>query len=265
MASAPASWTALRSFMQESCGVLLGEDQHYLMEARLAPVAKTLNYPTVDEYVAEACRPGAPKSMTSPLVDAMTTHETSFFRDGPFWRTFQDLILPKLGLLEPGNTKPLRLWSAACSTGQEPYSLLMLLEERYPAIAERTQIIATDVAEGVVEQASRGTFSVFEVNRGVSAPRLLKHFERDGGNFRIKEKYRKRITWQTQNLISGWPPGEGLDVVLVRNVLIYFPEPVRALVLKKVRAALRPNGFLGVGNTELVPGTAVSPGWYTAR
>lgn len=265
MASAPASWTALRSFMQESCGVLLGEDQHYLMEARLAPVAKTLNYMSVDAYVVDACRPGAPRSMTSPLVDAMTTHETSFFRDGPFWRAFQDLVLPKLGVLEPGNHRPLKIWSAACSTGQEPYSLLMLLDERYPSLAERTQIIATDVAEGVVEQASRGTFTVFEVNRGVSAPRLLKHFERDGGNFRIKEKHRRRITWRAQNLITGWPPLEGLDVALVRNVLIYFPDETRALVLKKVRAALRPGGFLGVGSTELIAGTPLSPGWYAAR
>jgi chemotaxis protein methyltransferase CheR len=106
---------------------------------------------------------------------------------------------------------------------------------------------------------------VFEVNRGVSAPRLLKHFERDGGNFRIKEKHRKRVTWQPQNLITGWPPGDGFDVVLVRNVLIYFPEATRQLVLKKVRASLRPHGFLGIGSTELIPGSAVSPGWYTAR
>jgi chemotaxis protein methyltransferase CheR len=265
MADAIASWTALRSFMQESCGVQLGEDQRYLMEARLGPVAKTLNYPTVDEYVLEACRSGAPKSMTSPLVDVMTTHETSFFRDAAFWRAFQDLVLPKLGVLEPGSTKPLRIWSAACSTGQEPYSLVMLLDERYPSLAERTQIIATDVSEGVVEQAARGTFTVFEVNRGVSAPRLLKHFERDGGNFRVKEKHRKRITWKTQNLITGWPPLEVLDVVLVRNVLIYFPEATRALVLKKIRAALRPGGLLAVGSTELVAGTPLSPGWYPAR
>jgi chemotaxis protein methyltransferase CheR len=265
MASAPASWTVLRSFMQSSCGVVLGEDQHYLMEARLAPVAKVLNYGTVEEYVAEACRAGAPRSMTSPLIDAMTTHETSFFRDGPFWRTFQETVLPALGVLDPAHQRPVKVWSAACSTGQEAYSLAMLLEEQFPALAARTQIVATDVSEGVVEQAARGTFSVFEVNRGVSAPRLLRHFERDGGNFRVKEKYRRRITWQQQNLISGWPPWEGLDVALVRNVLIYFPEATRALVLKKVRAAVRPSGFLGVGSTELLPGTPTSPGWYPAR
>jgi chemotaxis protein methyltransferase CheR len=251
--------------MRESCGVLLGEDQHYLMEARLAPVARNLNYPTVDDYVSDATRSGAPRSMTSPLIDAMTTHETSFFRDGPFWRAFQELVLPRLGVLDPAASRPMRIWSAACSTGQEAYSLAMLLDEQFPALAERTQILATDVSEGVVEAAGRGVFTVFEVNRGVSAPRLLRHFERDGGNFRIKEKLRRRISWTQQNLITGWPPAEGLDVALVRNVLIYFPEATRALVLKKVRAAVRPSGFLGVGSTELLAGATVSPGWYPAR
>ncbi len=261
----PVSWGALRSFMKETCGVWLAEDQHYLMEARLAPVAKTLNYSTIDAFVLEACRPGASKQVTSPLIDAMTTHETSFFRDGPFWRAMQEQIFAKLGVLEPGSTKPLRIWSAACSTGQEAYSLAMMLDENFPMLAERTSIIATDVSEGVVELASRGTYSVFEVNRGISAPRLLKHFERDGGNFRVKEKHRKRITWAAQNLITGWPPGEGFDIVLVRNVLIYFPEATRQLVLKKVRACLRPSGFLGIGSSEFTAGTPIAPGWYPAR
>lgn len=251
--------------MRDTCGVLLAEDQHYLMEARLAPVAKTLNYSSVSEYVLEACRAGAPRSMTSPLVDAMTTHETSFFRDGGFWKAFQDNVLPRLGVLEPGSTRPMKIWSAACSTGQEAYSLSMMLDENYPALAARTTIVATDVSEGVVDQAAQGSFSVFEVNRGVSAPRLLKHFERNGGNFRIKEKHRKRITWQVQNLITGWPPSDGFDVVLVRNVLIYFPEVTRALVLKKARASLRPTGFLGIGSTELIPGSSICPGWYYSR
>lgn len=261
----PASWGALRSFMKDTCGVWLSEDQHYLMEARLAPVAKVLKYDSIDHFVLDACKPGAAKQVTSPLIDAMTTHETSFFRDGPFWRAMQELILPRLGVLEPGSTKPLRIWSAACSTGQEAYSLAMMLDENYPSLCERTTIIATDVSEGVVQLAQRGTYSVFEVNRGVSAPRLLKHFERDGGNFRVKDKHRKRVTWQAQNLITGWPPGEGFDIALVRNVLIYFPEETRQLVLKKVRASIRPSGFLGIGSSEFIVGTSISPGWYPAR
>jgi chemotaxis protein methyltransferase CheR len=265
MANANHSWNALRSFMQDQCGVMLAEDQHYLMDARLSPVAKTLNYTSVDEYVLEACRPGAPRTVTSPLIDAMTTHETYFFRDTGFWKALGETILPKLGLLEPGSTKPLKVWIAACSTGQEPYTLSMLLQENFPSVYARTTIVATDVSDAVVEQAKKGVFTVFEVNRGISAPRLLRHFERDGGNFRIKAALKTNITWQTQNLITGWPPGEGFDLVLVRNVLIYFPDGHKQTVIKKARAALKAQGFIGIGATELIAGAALSPGWYPAR
>jgi len=264
MAEMAASWNALRSFMKDRCGVQLNEDQHYLMEARLAPVAKTLKYPTVDEYVLEACRPGASRTVVSPLIDAMTTHETYFFRDTGFWKVFTDTIMPKLA----ANPGPIRIWSAACSTGQEPYTMTMVLEEKFPQLMDRVSIIATDVSEGVLEVGRRGTYSVFEVNRGVSAPRLMRHFERDEGHFRVKERLRRMVTWAPQNLITSPPPATDLDVVLVRNVLIYFPEQPRLQVLAKMRTAIRPQGFLAIGSTEMIggqTGTALAPGWYPAR
>jgi chemotaxis protein methyltransferase CheR len=261
MAEVAASWTTLRSFMKERCGVLLAEDQHYLMEARLAPVAKTLKYATVDDYVLEACRPGAAKTVVSPLVDAMTTHETYFFRDTGFWKVFTETIIPKVATA----AGPLRIWSAACSSGQEPYTMAMIFEEKFPHLVDRVQIVATDISEGVLEVGRRGSYTVFEVNRGVTAPRLMRHFERDEGHFRVKERLRRMVTWTPQNLISSPPPGENFDVVLVRNVLIYFPEGPRLQVLAKMRAAVKPQGFLGIGSTEVISslvGTAVAPGWY---
>jgi chemotaxis protein methyltransferase CheR len=251
--------------MKERCGVMLAEDQHYLMESRLGPVAKTLSFKTVDEYVLEACRPGAPRTVVSPLIDAMTTHETYFFRDTGFWRTLQDNIIPKLGVAAPRITRPLRIWCAAASTGQEPYTLTMLIEENFPGLLDRTSITATDVSEGVLAQASKGVFSVFEVNRGISAPRLIKHFERAGGSFKVKDRLRRPIAWTVQNLIAGVPPGDGFDIVLVRNVLIYFPDATKQEVVRKLRTSIRPEGFLAVGATELLPHTAIAPGWYPAR
>jgi|LakWasMet46_HOW7_FD_contig_41_738615_length_2120_multi_2_in_0_out_0_2 chemotaxis protein methyltransferase CheR len=264
MAEAPASWNALRSFMKEKCGVQLSEEQHYLMEARLGPVAKTLKFRSVDDYVMEACRPGATRTVVSPLIDAMTTHETYFFRDTGFWKTFVDVVIPRLAE-RPG---PLRIWSAACSTGQEPYTMAMLLEEKFPQLMDRVTITATDVSEGVIEAARHGSYSVFEVNRGVAAPRLMRHFERDGGHFRVKERLRRIVSWAPQNLITQPPPGDGFDLVLVRNVLIYFPEVTRLQVIGRLRSSLRPTGFLGVGSTELIGGqnnAAIAPGWYPAR
>ncbi len=258
-------WTTLRSYMKETCGVLLAEDQLYLMETRLGPVAKTLNYRSVDEYVLEACRPGAPRTVTAPLVDAMTTHETYFFRDTAFWKTLQETIIPKLGVATNAS-KQLRIWCAAASTGQEPYTLSMLLEENFPGLLDRTSIVATDVSEGVLAQAAKGVFSVFEVNRGISAPRLIKHFERAGGSFKVKDRLRRPITWTQQNLISGPPPGDGFDIGLVRNVLIYFPDTTKAEVVRKVRSSVKPDGFLAVGATELLPNVqSLAPGWYNAR
>jgi chemotaxis protein methyltransferase CheR len=256
------SWSALRSFMSTSCGVALADDQHYLMEARLSPVAKTLNFRTVDEYVLEAVRPGAPTKVTSPLIDAMTTHETYFFRDAPFWRALGDFVLPKLGVTEPGASRPFSIWLSACSTGQEVYSLTMFLEENFPALHERTTIIATDVSEAAVDQARRGVYSVFEANRGLSAPRLVKYFERAGADFKVKDRLKRKVTFQTHNLVTQAPPTFGFDLALMRNVLIYFPEPTRRAVVTRAMAAMRPNGLFGIGATELLHLPPLAPGWY---
>lgn len=264
MAEVAASWAALRMFMKEHCGVHLAEDQHYLMEARLAPVARTLQFATVEDYVLEACRPGAGPSVTSPLIDAMTTHETYFFRDAPFWKVLSERILPSAA----AGTAPFRVWCAACSTGQEAHTLSMLVEERFPQLFERLSIIGTDVSGAVLETARRASYTVFEVNRGITAHRLLRHFERDGGQFRLKERIRSRTTWATQNLVTHSPPGGEFDLVLARNVLIYFQSAVRERVLQRLGAALRPQGVLGVGGTETLatwPGAPLGTGWYSNR
>lgn len=255
-------WAALRTFMASSCGVSLADDQHYLMEARLSPVAKTLNFKTVDELVLEAVRPGAPNRVTAPLIDAMTTHETYWFRDTQFWKALQDVVIPRLGVNAPGSTKSFSVWLAACSTGQEVYSLTMFLEENFPSLHERTTIIATDVSEGAVNQAKEGVYTVYEANRGLAAPRLVKHFERHHANFKVKEKLRRKVTFLTHNLVTQAPPGIGFDLVLMRNVLIYFPDATRRAVVQKAMNVLKPNGLLGIGATELLPLPAISPGWY---
>lgn len=262
MPESTQSWAALRSFMAASCGVSLQDDQHYLMEARLSPVARTLNFRSVDEYVLEAVKPGAPPRVTAPLIDAMTTHETYWFRDAPFWKALSDIVLPRLGVNAPGSTRSLAVWLAACSTGQEVYSLTMFLEENFPALHERTTIVATDVSEGVVQQAKNGVYTVYEANRGLSAPRLLRHFERCHANFKVKERLRRKVSFVTHNLVTQSPPGVGFDLVLMRNVLIYFPEPTRRAVVQKAMSVLKPGGLLGIGATELLPHPAIAPGWY---
>lgn len=264
MGESEASWSVLRSFMSEQCGVHLGADQEYLMESRLAPVAKTLEFETVGDFVTEACRPGASHAFTGPLIDAMTTHETYFFRDAPFWKALAERFLTRF---DAGNA-PFRVWCAACSTGQEPHTLAMLIDEKFPRLFERLSIVGTDVSEGVLETARHGSYSVFEVNRGITAPRLLRHFDRDGVNFRVKQRLREKISWSSQNLITGNPPSFDFDLILVRNVLIYFQDAVRQRVSLRLREALRSTGILGVGSTETLhhwPGVNLAPGWYALQ
>ena len=257
------SWSALRAFMRERCGVLLDDEQRYLMSVRLSSVARALSFDSVDAYVLAACQADAPPTLHAPLVDAMTTHETSFFRDARFWRELQAHVLPRLSRL-PG---PLSVWCAACSTGQEVWSLAMALAS-VPSLASRTTIVATDVSRGVLDVARSATYSEFELKRGLSAEHLTRFFERGAPDgWRVKPELRRRVTWAQHNLVTEPFSGGPFELVLARNVLIYFSEEIRRAVVDRVASHLRPGGFLGVGSTEVLRGPSFSqafgPGWYT--
>ncbi|MCC6751789.1 MAG: protein-glutamate O-methyltransferase CheR [Deltaproteobacteria bacterium] len=255
------SWAAVREFMQRTCGVVMAEEQKYLLEARLQPVVKRFQLRSITEAVQVARTGPQASAVTAAVIDAMTTHETFFFRDDAFWRTLHEAVLPRLNAAL-GGTRRLRVWSAACSTGQEVYSLAMLLAEGWPALAERTELVGTDVSELAVAKAREGVYNSIEVNRGLGAARLVKHFEGAEGGFRVKEALRKRVSWQVHNLLQPGLDPVGCDLVLCRNVLIYFNEEDRKKVLRRLRCAAHPMGFIGVGSTELIKGRQLAAGWY---
>ena len=252
-----AAWSAVQRFMLRSAGVVLREDQAYLIEPRLTPVAKQHGFVRLADFVSAACAAPAGSPFNAALIDAMTTHETLFFRDPNFWK-----------LLEPVLTKcaiqrSLKVWSAACSTGQEPYSITMVLAERFPDLVERTEIIATDISEQAVQKAREGVYTALEVNRGLPATRLVKHFTQVAGGYRIKDNLRSRITWSVHNLLGGKPDPTRCDLVLCRNVLIYFGETDRAAVARRLFDAASPGGLVAVGATEtLRDGEALGVGVY---
>lgn len=254
------TWAKVRVFMQRTCGVVMSDDQRYLLDARVLPLLRPFGYSTVRAYVDHACAANLSDPTATALIDAMTTHETYFFRDQPFWTGFEQVILPKVIAARAG--QPLRIWSAACSTGQEPYSLAMLLEERWPEVAARAEIHATDVSAIAIDRARTGSYSTIEVNRGLGAARLLRHFERGVGAFRIQAKLRDRITWRAHNLLGASAGPKDCDIVLCRNVLIYFGDSDRATVLGRLQNAGRPGGYLGVGSTEFLKPGALLPGWH---
>lgn len=253
------AWADARELMQAACGVVLAEDQRYLLEARLVPVARAHGLES-----AEACVAGARSStrLAEAVVDALTTHETSFFRDASFWKVFETAVVPRL--LESRRDRPLRVWSAACSTGQEAWTLAMLLEERWPELAARTEVVGTDVSHGSLERARAGLFTSLEVNRGIGAARLLRFFEQAPGGFRVKPRLRERVRWEHGNLLTS-PAPVGCQLVLCRNVLIYFSPSDRQRVCRRLREAVDPDGFVGVGASELLDAPALGPGWYEAE
>ena len=259
------AWPLVVDFMRRRCGLVLRGDQEYLLASRLQPVARRLGYSSLLRFVAEATAPRAANTqVVQLLVDAMTTHETSFFRDPVFWETFQRTVVPELrkAVKARGSAS---VWSAACSTGQEPYTIAMMLEELEPAIAAQVRIHATDVSSLAVDRARTGEYSVLETGRGLHARRLVQHFEQDRAGFKVKARLRDRVSFAQHNLLGTAPAPARCDVALCRNVLIYFDAADRTTAIDRLYDAVLPQGFVGVGATELLPGQALSPGWYPAR
>jgi chemotaxis protein methyltransferase CheR len=254
-------WSTVQRFMQRTCGVVLTTDQSYLADSRLTPVAKQHGYAQISDFVTAAVSSPLSSPLACALIDAMTTHETLFFRDAPFWKTLEDVVLPKLQARALAGAG-VRVWSAACSTGQEPYSLAILIAERFPELALRVEIMATDVSELAIARARTGVYAALEVSRGLSAPRLVKHFEQVTGGFRIRSSFRNRITWATHNLLGSKPDPVGCDLVLCRNVLIYFGETDRAAVMRRLIHAAAPGAYIGVGSTETLKEPQVAAGLY---
>jgi len=253
-------WPLVRARLRVLCGIVLGEDQAYLL-TRLEPVAGALGFASVADYLA-ATLAGARPELQTALVETMTTHESSFFRDPPFWDTLRARILPRLTRLD----RPIQIWSAACSSGQEPYSLSILLKSEFPALP--FEIWATDIAEETLQRARKGTFAAIEIQRGLPPALREAYFTPADGGFRVIERVREPIRFDTYNLLGTTHPLRRFDLIFCRNVLVYFDDTSREQVMRRLAEALTPEGWLGLGSTELpvrdVAGLARMPqggGW----
>lgn len=245
--------------MRTRCGVELTETQKYLMEARLTPVTKTHNIASIDALVQQACKPGSSGALVNAVIDAMTTHESHFFRDAAFWKTIEEQVLPKCFAAKSSG---LRILSTACSHGQEVYSLAMLIAERWPHELHRVELVASDVSEGALQKARSGVYTSLEVNRGIVATRMVRHFEKAEGGFKVKDSLRKIISWMPHNLLEPLPSGRLFDIILCRNVLIYFVDGDRRRVLGHLLKGLEPHGYIGLGAGELYLGSPLPGGFY---
>lgn len=248
----PSDFEFIRRFVLQHSAIVLDETKEYLVTSRLEPLAKREGSGSIDELVRRL-KTRAWGDLHAQVVEAMTTNETSFFRDGGPFEALRRQILP--GLIKRAEpTRQLDIWSAACSSGQEAFSIGMLIDHNFPALASwRVKILGTDLALGMVQRARGGIFKQLEVNRGLPAAMLIKYFERSGVDWRIKDSIRGRTAFHQMSLTEPWTTIPQMDVVFLRNVLIYFDVSTKRQILERVRRVLRPDGalFLGSGETTL--------------
>ena len=249
----PDDFTYLTTQIKSRSGIVLTPEKMYLVESRLLPIARKLGLADLGALIA-ALRRSDPPGLLANVVEAMTTNESLFFRDVRPFDQFKHLVLPKL--LESRTAgRQIRIWSAACSSGQEPYSLAMMLAEEGARLSGwNVDILGTDLSNAMVERARAGTYSQFEVQRGVPAPMLGKYFTHDGDKWTIAASIRSMVRFREFNLLDDPAALGQFDVVFCRNVLIYFDQPTKARILASVSGRLPPDGTLYLGGSETVFG-----------
>ncbi len=237
-------------YVASRCGIQLDQSKRYLLEGRLADVLSALELRTYAELYARA-RAGD-KDVERRIIDAVSTNETFFFRDPKTFDLLKHKLIPEA--LGDKPYAPLSIWSAACSTGQEAYSVCMVLQEiLFDLSKSKVKVIGTDVSEGAVTAANRGEFSPLEVSRGLSAAQIGKHFTSVGARYRIADPIRGLCQFRVDNLLRPATTGP-FDIVLCRNVLIYFSAPDRGKVVANLLSRMSPRGALLVGATESLLG-----------
>jgi chemotaxis protein methyltransferase CheR len=241
------------ALLKQRSGLVLTRDKAYLLESRLMPVARKWSMKGLED-LAGSVRTRRDEALLRDITEAMTTNESSFFRDQKPFDQFRDVVLPAL-LQSRASRRSIRIWSAACSSGQEAYSLCMMLHEMAPRLAGwRFDIVATDISAEMVERAKAGVYTQFEVQRGLPIQHLVKHFKQQGDKWQLSEQIRSMVQFREFNLLGDLTPLGQFDVVFCRNVLIYFDQPTKTRVLENVAKLMPPDGVLYLGGAETVLG-----------
>jgi chemotaxis protein methyltransferase CheR len=248
----PPDYEYLRKLLKDHSGLDLSADKQYLIESRLLPLSRKCGVPGIGELV-QKMKAGS-SSIIAQVVEAMTTNETFFFRDKVPFEHFRDTIIPEV-LKARANRKSVRIWCAAGSTGQEPYSLAMSLKEMGAALAGwRIEIIATDLSTEVLEKSKSGVYSQFEVQRGLPIQLLVKYFKQNGEFWQISPELRAMVQHRQLNLLHDFSQLGTFDVIFCRNVLIYFDQDTKINIFGRLAKAMEGDGFLVLGAAETVVG-----------
>lgn len=249
----PQEFEFLCGFLHQRSGLQLTPGKEYLVTARLQPLAQRRGLGDIAALVT-ALRQKPPADLIQDVVEAMTTNETLFFRDKTPFEDLRCTLLPDL-IEQRRAERRLRFWCAACSTGQEPYSLLMLLDESFPELVHwQVEIVATDLDTAALSRARSGLYSHLEIQRGLPIQLLIKHFQQAEGGWQIRDSHRQRISWRQLNLLEPFDALGRFDIICCRNVLIYFDEPTKRDVLNRLTDRLSADGLLLLGAAETAIG-----------
>jgi chemotaxis protein methyltransferase CheR len=255
----PAEFKVFSPYIHSLCGVVLDDSKAYLIETRLSGLAQENGCSTFSELYYKA-RSDPSKNLPRQIIDAITTNETLFFRDSAPFEMLQQKILPDL--IDRRRKKtfsaapvPLRIWSAACSTGQEIYSIAIIIKEMLGDLNKyNLRLVGTDISNRAIAQASRGIYNRTEIERGLPGGKLERYFSAMDGGWKIQDEIRAMASFKTLNLLENFPSLGKFDIIFCRNVAIYFSDQDKTLLYKQLASVLEPDGYLIIGGTESLTG-----------
>jgi chemotaxis protein methyltransferase CheR len=245
----PGDYQAFQNFLQEACGIVLGAGKEYLVSSRLGGLMRHYDIATVGDLLNQL-QHGRNPSLKTGIIDAMTTNETFWFRDMAHFNLLQNRILPELAR----SSQRIRIWSAACSSGQEPYNISMVVEDylaRNPGqLKGAVEVVATDISNRMLTEAKRGVYCGISASRGMAEEQRRRYFNLKGDCLEVRPEIKRRVSFRSANLTKGYELLGRFDVIFCRNVLIYFSRAQKQDILNRMARILNPGGYLLLGSTE---------------
>lgn len=244
-----ATFAFAAKLLHERAALVLDAGKEYLLDARVTPLAKVHGLATAEEYLLRV-QQTRDEALILPLIEAMVTTETTFFRDIAPFETLRRTVLPEL-IRARAAERRLNIWCAASSSGQEPYTIAIILKEYFPELVNwSVRLLATDISRDMLERSRAGKYSQFEVNRGMPTPLLLKYFQQEGTSWQISDTIRRMVEFQQLNLATKWPVMPKFDLIFIRNVMIYFNVEMKQTILHRAAELLPRDGYLVLGGAE---------------
>lgn len=253
----PVHYDYLASFLLGSSGLSLGSNKEYLLESRLIPLAQSMGWSGIPELI-QNIRKGGDRNLEEAVIEAMTTNETSFFRDKKPFDVLVETVIPQI-IKERAARKQIRIWCAAGSTGQEPYSIAMTLMENFPELRNwHIDMLITDISQQALDRSKEGVYSQFEVQRGLPIKLLMKYFEQTDAGWEVKDTLKAGMRWERFNLLDDYKRFGVFDLIMCRNVLIYFENETKGMILDRMSKQLNTDGYLVLGSAETILGISES-------